>query len=69
MADNCYVLFTSASTVEGFVDMAGKKDYNKVKAICIGEQTKAAADKYNMKTYVSEEATIDSMVELALSDI
>ena len=49
--------------------MAGKKDYNKVKAICIGEQTKAAADKYNMKTYVSEEATIDSMVELALSDI
>ena len=69
MADNCYVLFTSASSVEGFVDMAGKKDYNKVKAICIGEQTKAAADKYNMKTYVSEEATIDSMVELALSDI
>ena len=69
MADNCYVLFTSASTVEGFVDIAGKKDYNKVKAICIGEQTKAAADKYNMKTYVSEEATIDSMVELALSDI
>lgn len=67
MADNCYVLFTSASTVEGFVDMAGKKDYNKVKAICIGEQTKAAADKYNMKTYVSEEATIDSMVELAQS--
>ncbi len=69
MADNCYVLFTSASTVEGFVDMAGKKDYNKVKAICIGEQTKAAADKYNMKTYVSDKATIDSMVELALSDI
>ena len=41
-------------------------DYSKVKAACIGKQTKAAADKYSMKTYMSKEASIDSLLELVI---
>lgn len=64
--DNCYVLFTSASTVKGFTDTVKLQDYSGVKALCIGRQTREAADRYNMKTFVSKEATIDSLVDLAL---
>ena len=38
------VVFTSASTVKGFVEDTKGLDYTKVKAACIGKQTKAAAD-------------------------
>lgn len=58
------VVFTSASTVEGFVQGTQGLDYTKVKAACIGKQTKAAADKYGMQTYMSEKATIDSLISL-----
>lgn len=57
-------VFTSASTVKGFVEGTKGLDYTKVKAACIGKQTKAAADAYGMQTYMSEKATIDSLVEL-----
>ena len=60
---NCAV-FTSASTVKGFVEGTKGLDYTKVKAACIGRQTKAAADAFGMKTYVAKKATIDSLVEL-----
>lgn len=58
-----YVAFTSASTVKSFVKMAGQIPYEKVKAVCIGRKTAEAAKQYGMKTYISKEATIDSMVE------
>ena len=58
------VVFTSASTVKGFVEGTQGLDYTKVKAACIGKQTKAAADSYGMQTYMSEKATIDSLIEL-----
>ena len=58
-----YVTFTSASTVKSFVEMAGKISYKKVKAVCIGAKTAEAAQKYGMETFISKEATIDSMVE------
>lgn len=61
-----YVAFTSASTVRGFIKMAKDVDYTKVKALCIGEQTAREAEKYGMKTFVAEQATMDSMVELFL---
>ncbi|MDO4519228.1 MAG: uroporphyrinogen-III C-methyltransferase [Eubacteriales bacterium] len=58
------VIFTSASTVKGFVEATKGIDYSKVTAACIGKQTKAAADQYNMKTFMSEKATIESLIEL-----
>lgn len=58
------VVFTSASTVKGFVEGTRGLDYTKVRAACIGKQTKAAADAYGMKTRQAEKATIDSLIEL-----
>ena len=57
-------VFTSASTVKGFVEGTKGLDYSKVKAACIGRQTKAAAESFGMKAYMSEKATIDSLVKL-----
>ena len=37
---------------------------SRVRAACIGKQTRAAADSYGMQTYMSEKATIDSLIEL-----
>lgn len=55
--------FTSASTVHGFVQRMGSEfDYSLVNALCIGEQTAAAAKEYRMKVLVAEEASIDSMI-------
>lgn len=62
-----YVMFTSASTVKNFVNITGFNDYSEVNALCIGKQTQKAAQKYNMKTSVSDEATIGSLVDLACS--
>ena len=58
-----YAVFTSASTVRGFVNGSGLKDHMSVKAVCIGKQTAAEAEKYGMKTYVSEEATLESLAD------
>ena len=38
-------------------------DLSRVKAICIGRQTKAAADSFGMKTRMAEKATMDAVVE------
>lgn len=67
------VVFTSGSTVEGFVQMvqnANKEEdelcelFGSFTAACIGEQTKTVAEKYSMKCKVSEKATIESLIEL-----
>lgn len=63
-----YALFTSASTVRGFAAAMGKMDFTKIKAVCIGKQTKAAADALGMQTWMSEKASIDSLVN-KLADI
>lgn len=60
---NC-VVFTSASTVKGFVESTAGADYSGVVAACIGKQTKAAADQFGMKTYMSEKATINHLIAL-----
>ena len=60
------VTFTSASTVRGFVNGIKDMDYTGVKAICIGEQTAAEADKYGMQIVIAKEASMDSMMELIL---
>lgn len=62
------VLFTSVSTVQGFVRTYGKTEQQlQIPAVCIGRKTEEEAKKYGMQTVVSEEATIDSMVELLLN--
>lgn len=61
------VVFTSASTVKGFVEGTEGLDYKKVRAACIGKQTKAAADAYGMETYMAQKATIGSLIELVES--
>lgn len=57
-------VFTSSSTVEGFVKAAGEMDFSKVRAACIGQQTADTAEKYGMKCYISDKAAIDSLVRL-----
>ena len=59
-------VFTSASTVKGFVEATPGLDYSMVTAACIGKQTKAAADAAGMKTFMAEKATIDSLVQLVV---
>lgn len=61
-----YAVFTSASTVRGFVRAVPDLDYKKVKAACIGKQTREEAERYGMETYVAKEASIDSLVELVI---
>lgn len=57
------VTFTSKSCVEGFIQSMGDSvDYTACRAICIGEQTAAAARACGMNVHVSDEATITSMV-------
>jgi len=58
-----YAVFTSASTVRGFAQAAAGLDFHKVRAVCIGKQTKAAADALGMETYMAKKATMDSVVE------
>lgn len=58
------VVFTSASTVKGFVESTPGVDYTKVRAACIGKQTKAAADAYGMQTDMAEKATIECLISL-----
>lgn len=60
-----YVIFTSASTVRGFVKSAAALDFSKVTALCIGPMTQKEAAGAGMKTYTAESATLSSLVELA----
>ena len=59
-------VFTSASTVRGFAEAVKGLDFSKVKAACIGKQTRAQAEKYGMQTWMAEKATMDSLVQLVI---
>jgi uroporphyrinogen III methyltransferase/synthase len=63
IAEIDWVTFTSSSTVEGFVKLFPEIGKKNIKAICIGEQTAKTAEKYGIHTIVSEQATINSMIE------
>lgn len=58
-----FAVFTSASTVRGFAAAVGDMDFTKVRAVCIGPQTEAAAKGLGMQTWVSEKATLESLAE------
>ena len=59
-------VFTSASTVRGFAEAVKGLDFGKVKAACIGKQTRAEAEKYGMQTWMAKKATMDSLVQLVI---
>lgn len=58
-----YVLFTSASTVHAFAALTEGIDYSGVNAVCIGAQTCKAAAAYGMRTWVSQQASVESLIE------
>lgn len=60
------VMFTSASTVRGFVKMTEGTDYTKVRALCIGQMTADQAAAYGMQVHLSEKETMESMAEAAV---
>lgn len=62
MEDMDYAVFSSASTVEGFV-RALPMDFSKVHAICIGGMTAEAARKYGMRVEIAQKATVDALIE------
>lgn len=62
------VFFTSASTVRGFVSLSPEMDFSKVRAYCIGEMTAGEAKGYGMQVLIAGEASVDGLVELALTD-
>ena len=60
-------VFTSASTVRGFVNAVPDVDFTKIKAACIGKQTAQEAARYGMETYIARKATMDSLCELVVN--
>ncbi len=60
-------VFTSASTVRGFVSRNPGLDFSLVRAACIGKQTAREARAHGMEVYISEEATMDSLTQLVIS--
>lgn len=63
---NCWAMFTSASTVRGFVKSAGDMDLSKVTALCIGEMTAGEAERAGMQTFTAARATLRDLVDLAV---
>ncbi len=57
------VTFTSASTVRGFTGVIKDVDYGKIRAVCIGEQTAAEAEKHGMQVRVADRASMDAMTK------
>ena len=58
-----YAMFTSASGVRGFVNAYPDMDHSSVRAVCIGPMTAAQAEKYGMKIWTADEATLESLAE------
>lgn len=59
------MVFTSASTVHGFAKLVSGEKRRLLPAICIGQQTAAAAAEYGMQTVVAESATLDALAQTA----
>lgn len=62
------VIFTSASTVKGFMASAKKANLTEVTAYCIGRMTAEEAEKAGMTCRIAKEASIDSLVQLVLEE-
>ena len=66
--DSDYVVFTSVSSVRGFVNTMEYLNYSSVNAICIGKITAKEASNYGMKISISKEATIESLVDCVIEE-
>lgn len=60
------VIFTSASTVRGFLAAAKGADVTGITAYCIGNMTAAEAEKAGMQCEIAQEASIDGLIQLVL---
>ena len=58
-----WITFTSKSCVSGLLSTQDKDVLKDEKALCIGRQTEDLASENGFKTYVSDEATIVSMLD------
>lgn len=58
-----FAVFTSASTVRGFAKSCPEADYTKVRAVCIGKQTAAAAEALGMRCFTAPRATLEALAE------
>ena len=58
-----FITFTSKSCVSGLLSTQDKYILNNKKAVCIGRQTQELASESAFRTYISEEATIVSMLD------
>jgi uroporphyrinogen III methyltransferase/synthase len=60
------IIFTSSSAVEAvaelYAETSAQGNFGKIKAVCIGEKTAAAARLRGMNAYVAAEATIESIM-------
>ena len=61
-------VFTSASTVRGFVGGCPGADFSKVNAVCIGRQTAAEAERHGMRVRIAEKATLESLVQAVVDE-
>ncbi len=57
------VVFTSSSAVEGFCRFLGEYPYDTVRAACIGEKTRQAADKAGMRAAAAKNATVEELIK------
>lgn len=57
------ITFTSASTAHGFAEAFPDLDCSKLPAVCIGPTCAAAATQHGFGCTLSDEATVDSLVE------
>ena len=62
------VTFTSGSTVQGFADAVGARDFSAVTALCIGSETARQAAEYGFRVRIAENATEEDMIRLFRSN-
>jgi len=60
------VALTSSSGALAFAEANPGLDFSKVQAACIGEKTRATAEKLGMRTWMAAEATMDSLCALIM---
>lgn len=61
--------FTSASTVRGFAASLPGMDHKGRRCVCIGEETASAAREYGFDARVSEEASMESLVDCIIFNL
>lgn len=61
-----FVTFTSKSTVNAFCKIIENRDYKNIKAVCIGKKTFKAAYEKGFDCCISDEVSIDSIIDKLL---